>query len=266
MPTGRAVRLRTACANRRPPGRCGAGTSPPLAVPAAPGLSRSPAPAFPQAGAGLRAPAGTPGVVAGLHANTSASVCGMRAEDRDPDSKLVTTSSTVVYSNRWITVREDQTLRPDGSAGVYGVVHKADFALIVPFADGGFYLVEQYRYPVSHRYWEFPQGASEDSPGTDPILLARAELAEETGLTAANLTPLGWLYPSYGFCDHGFHIMVATGLTPGEVRPEPDEVGMRSQWFPEAAVWQLIAEGKITDAHTVAALGLFQQHRSAYGW
>jgi 8-oxo-dGTP pyrophosphatase MutT (NUDIX family) len=196
-------------------------------------------------------------------------VGGMPAENPGPVSdarELITTSSTVVYSNRWITVREDQTLRPDGSAGMYGVVHKADFVLIVPFADGGFHLVEQYRYAVRRRYWEFPQGASEDSPGTDPVVLARAELAEETGLSAATLTRLGWLFPSYGFCDHGFHIMVATGLTPGPARPEPDEVGMRSAWFSEAAVWQLIADGKITDAHTVAALGLFQHHRAAYGW
>jgi 8-oxo-dGTP pyrophosphatase MutT (NUDIX family) len=195
-----------------------------------------------------------------------ASVSRMPAEDTRPASELVTTSSTVVYSNRWMTVREDQTLRPDGSAGVYGVVHKADFVLVVPFARGGFHLVEQHRYAVGGRYWEFPQGASEDSPGMDPLLLGRAELAEETGLAAATFTPIGWLFPSYGFCDHGFHIMVATGLTPGEARPEPDEVGMRSEWFSEAAVWQLIADGKITDAHTVAALGLFQHHRAAHGW
>jgi 8-oxo-dGTP pyrophosphatase MutT (NUDIX family) len=180
--------------------------------------------------------------------------------------ELATASSTVVYSNRWMTVREDQTLRPDGSSGVYGVVHKADFVLIVPYADGGFHLVEQYRYAVKARYWEFPQGSWEDAPDADPVLLARGELAEETGLTAATLTPIGWLFPSYGFCDHGFHIMVATGLTAGQATPGPDEVGMRSQWFAEDDVWQLIADGRITDAHTVAALALFQRHRAACGW
>jgi 8-oxo-dGTP pyrophosphatase MutT (NUDIX family) len=184
--------------------------------------------------------------------------------DRLPE--LTTASSRVVYSNRWITVREDQTLRPDGSAGIYGVVHKADFVLIVPYADAGFYLVEQYRYPVRGRYWEFPQGSWEESPDADPDRLARAELAEETGLTARTLTPIGWLYPSYGFCDHGFHVMVATGLTPGQPRPGPDEIGLRSQWFGAEEVWQLIADGQITDAHTVAALGLFQRHQANYGW
>jgi 8-oxo-dGTP pyrophosphatase MutT (NUDIX family) len=181
-------------------------------------------------------------------------------------AELAAISSTVVYSNRWITVREDQTLRPDGTRGIYGVVHKADFVLVVPYEDGGFYLVEQYRYTVKRRYWEFPQGSQEDSPDIDPVTLARSELAEETGLAAASLTKIGWLFPSYGFCDHGFHVMVATGLTQGQPDPGPDEIGLRTRWFSEADVWRLVAEGQVTDAHTVAALGLFQQNRVAHGW
>ncbi len=53
-----------------------------------------------------------------------------------------------MYANRWMAVREDQILRHDGTYGIYGVVQKPDFALIIPYADGGFHLVEQYRYPV----------------------------------------------------------------------------------------------------------------------
>ncbi|HXL20713.1 MAG TPA: hypothetical protein VN961_24600 [Streptosporangiaceae bacterium] len=68
------------------------------------------------------------------------------------EHELVATSSTVVYANRWMAVREDQILRHDGTYGIYGVVQKPDFALIIPYADGGFHLVEQYRYPVRRRY------------------------------------------------------------------------------------------------------------------
>ena len=32
-----------------------------------------------------------------------------------------TRSSTTVYENAWIRVREDQVDRPDGGAGIYGV-------------------------------------------------------------------------------------------------------------------------------------------------
>src|SRR5690606_12855077 len=42
-----------------------------------------------------------------------------------------TLASTVVYRNPWMTVREDRVERPDGSRGIYGVVDKPDFALII---------------------------------------------------------------------------------------------------------------------------------------
>jgi 8-oxo-dGTP pyrophosphatase MutT (NUDIX family) len=182
-----------------------------------------------------------------------------------PEHELTATSSTVVYRNRWMTVREDRTLRHDGAEGLYGVVHKPDFSLIVPYADGGFHLVEQYRYPVKARYWEFPQGTWEDRPDVDPLVLARGELAEETGLTAGTLTPLGHLYEAYGYCDQGFHVILATDLTPGEPDLDEEEAGLVSRWFSEVEVWQLIAGGRFKDAPSVAALALFQHHRAAGG-
>ncbi|MEO9238259.1 MAG: NUDIX hydrolase, partial [Jatrophihabitantaceae bacterium] len=129
-----------------------------------------------------------------------------------PEHELVATASEVVYRNRWMTVREDQTLRADGATGLYGVVEKPDFALVVPYARGGFYLVEQYRYPVRGRYWEFPQGTWTGVAEPDPIELARGELVEETGLTATELTSLGHFFQAYGYSEQGFHIFLATGL------------------------------------------------------
>src|SRR6476661_7570996 len=96
-------------------------------------------------------------------------------------------ASRVVYRNRWMTVREDEVRLADGSAGIYGVVEKPDFALVVPFDGNGFYLVEQDRYPVGGRYLEFPQGSWEDAPEAELVDVASGELAEETGLRAGRL-------------------------------------------------------------------------------
>jgi 8-oxo-dGTP pyrophosphatase MutT (NUDIX family) len=104
-----------------------------------------------------------------------------------------TTSSREVYRNPWTRVREDVVELPDGSTGIYGVVERPDFALVLPAERDGFWLVEQYRHPLGRRSWEFPQGTW--SPGSSGTAegLARAELAEETGLRAARLDHLGRL-------------------------------------------------------------------------
>lgn len=180
-----------------------------------------------------------------------------------PDHELVATASEVVYANRWMTVREDKTLRHDGVEGVYGVVEKPDFALVVPYADGGFHLVEQYRYPVKGRYWEFPQGSWETKPDADPMAVARGELAEETGLRAGSMTHLGHLFEAYGYCNQGFHVVLATELTAGEPDLEESEAGLISRWFPEAQLWELIAEGRFKDAPSIAALALFQRFQQS---
>ena len=60
-------------------------------------------------------------------------------------------ASRVVYANRWMTIREDAVERANGLRGIYGVVDKPDFALVIPSTPTGFWLVEQYRYPVQER-------------------------------------------------------------------------------------------------------------------
>ena len=110
----------------------------------------------------------------------------------DKSVNIETTSTRLVYENRWMRVREDTIRRRDGSKGIYGVVEKPDFVVIIPVEDDGrLYLVEQFRYPVKGRYWEFPQGSWEQIEGADPLEMARGELREETGLDAAEMTDVG---------------------------------------------------------------------------
>ncbi len=171
-----------------------------------------------------------------------------------------TISSTIRYRNKWLTLREDEIERADGSPGLYGVVSKPDFALIVPYERDGFHLVEQYRYPVGGRYWEFPQGSWPGRPDVDPAELARGELAEETGLRAGSLVRLGRLFEAYGYCDQGANIFLATELTPGPTNLDPEEGDLRHDWFPRSVVERMIREGQIRDAVSVAALTLLALH------
>ncbi len=127
-------------------------------------------------------------------------------------------SRMTVYKNLWMQVHEDAVRFPDGSEGIYGLVDKPDFALIIPrHDDGRFQLVQQYRYPVRGRYWEFPQGSWEGEQNADLEHVALSELEEETGFKAKSLTKLGHLFEAYGFANQGFDVYLAEELTPGEV-------------------------------------------------
>lgn len=42
-------------------------------------------------------------------------------------------STKTVYENKWMKVREDNVEFSNGSRGIYGVVEKPDFAMVIPF-------------------------------------------------------------------------------------------------------------------------------------
>ncbi len=139
-------------------------------------------------------------------------------------------SSRIVYENPWMIVREDEIERPDGSRGVYGVIDKPDFALVVPAENGGFHLVQEYRYPIGRRTWNFPQGTLPGRAQADPEHLARRELAEETGLRAGELVHLGFVHCSHGMSRQGCNIYLATDLSYGQAQREHEEQDMRQAW------------------------------------
>jgi ADP-ribose pyrophosphatase len=173
------------------------------------------------------------------------------------EREIEITGSTVVYQNRWMTVREDTIVRANGSRGIYGVVEKPDFAVIAAIDGNQLYLVEQYRYPVKGRYWELPQGAWEKQD-VDPLVLAIAELREETGLVAGSMIHAGHLFPAYGYATQGFNVYLATQLEQLDSQLDAEEAGLVAKPFDVAFVEKMMRDGVIKDAATVAALGLLR--------
>ncbi|GAB3669267.1 NUDIX hydrolase [Actinocorallia lasiicapitis] len=170
-------------------------------------------------------------------------------------------SSREVYRNQWLTLREDVTRYPDGSPGLYTVVEKPTAACVIPFEDGGFHLVEQYRYPLERRSWEFVQGTwpSDGPPGEE---LARAELVEETGLRAERMERIGRLAIAPGLTTQECDVFLATGLTAGPHRREVGEQDMRQRWISLAAFETMIRDGVLFDNTTLAAYAMFLLRKS----
>jgi 8-oxo-dGTP pyrophosphatase MutT (NUDIX family) len=172
------------------------------------------------------------------------------------EPEIRTLSSSVVYTDNWMRLRKDEIERADGSRGTYAVVERHNFAMIIPAENGGFFLVEEYRYPLGRRCWSFPQGSFPAGEDGTPEELARAELAQETGLRAANLKRLGSLSASQGSSNQYGEHWLATGLTQGLPELEPEELGLRHDWVPRADFEAMIQEGRIIDDSSLAGYAL----------
>jgi ADP-ribose pyrophosphatase len=168
-----------------------------------------------------------------------------------------TLSSREIYRNPWLRLREDEIERSNGAWGIYGVVEKEDCALILPVEGETIYLVEQFRYTIQQRALELPQGGWETAD-VDPEELARGELREETGLTAATMTLLGTMWVAYGFARQRQFVYLATGLTAAGNDPDPEEHDLVLKTATIAEFEQMLLDGTIQDASTIAAWGFYR--------
>ncbi len=178
----------------------------------------------------------------------------MDTEAAEPEIK--TLASSVIYSDNWMRLRKDEIERADGARGTYAVVERSNFALIIPAENGGFHLVEEYRYPLGRRVWSFPQGSFPAGQQGTPEELARTELAQETGLRAARLTRLGALAANHGSSNQYGEHWLATGLTQGEPDLEPEELGLRHEWVSRDEFEAMVRDGRIADDTSLAAYAL----------
>jgi 8-oxo-dGTP pyrophosphatase MutT (NUDIX family) len=163
------------------------------------------------------------------------------------------TSRRVAYENPWITVYHDEVTRPDGSPGIYGLVHFANIAagVVAIDAEDRVALVGQYRYTLDDYFWEIPEGGIPD--GEDPLEGAQRELREETGVDAAEWHELARVVLSNSVTDEVAILYLATGLTHGDADPEPTEA-LALHWAPFDDVLAMTFDGRITDAMTVVAI------------
>ncbi|WP_086933553.1 NUDIX domain-containing protein [Agarilytica rhodophyticola] len=159
----------------------------------------------------------------------------------------------VVYENPWIRVTHEDVTRPNGSEGIYGVVHFKNQAVGIVAIDDedNTWLVRQSRYALNQYTWEIPEGGS--PIGEDPLSSAKRELNEEVGLVADNWQPLMTLHTSNSVTDEVGFIFVARGLSAGQqALEESEDIEVRKLPLKEAI--EMAMNGEITDAMSIAAL------------
>jgi 8-oxo-dGTP pyrophosphatase MutT (NUDIX family) len=164
-------------------------------------------------------------------------------------------SARTVYRNRWIAVREYETVAPTGADAAYGLVHYNNRALgVLPVDhDGCTLLVGQERFAFGRYSWELPEGGG----GFDitPLEGAQRELAEEAGLKAANWLPLlEDMHLSNSVSDEVGYAFLAWELSPasGFAKDSSEELSIRRVSF--AAAVEMAVQGQITDAFSLVML------------
>jgi 8-oxo-dGTP pyrophosphatase MutT (NUDIX family) len=163
---------------------------------------------------------------------------------------------TLVYENPWLALHHDEVDRPDGSEGIYGVVHFANRAVGVVAVgdDGRLLLVGQHRYTLDEYSWEIPEGGVGDDESLEDG--ARRELREETGYEAAAWRQLCRLSLSNSVTDERGALFLAEGLRGGVASPDPTE-DLELRWATLDEVLDEIAAGSIHDLLTIAGVGLY---------
>jgi ADP-ribose pyrophosphatase len=154
-------------------------------------------------------------------------------------------------------VVESITTRKGGKMDVEIVRHPGSVVL-VPMTDAGeIVLVRQYRHAIGQTAWELPAGTLK--PNEEPSQAAARECHEEIGLVPSTLEPLGWFFPTPGYCDEEMNFYKATGLRQpreGETAEQDEDEDIEKQAFALEKIHAMIRSGEIIDLKTVAGIAL----------
>jgi ADP-ribose pyrophosphatase len=140
----------------------------------------------------------------------------------------------------------------DGAEALYTVISNPDSSFVVPyFENGDTMLVRQWRHAWNMSSWEVPAGTC--NPGEDGVDCARRELAEETGLLAEGITPLG-IVRGAAILTGRAHLFLAENLTASTRSPETYEQDMEVLRLPFVEAWNAALDGQIMHSGSVTAL------------
>jgi 8-oxo-dGTP pyrophosphatase MutT (NUDIX family) len=163
-----------------------------------------------------------------------------------------------VFTGRVIDVSVDTVTLPDGATVDLEIIrHPGGAAAAAVNERNEICLLRQYRHALGRWLWELPAGKLDG--GEPPLVCARRELEEETGLTASEWRPLGGVVSSPGVFTEVVHLFLATGLSSGSARPETGEV-FEIAWLPLQEAARRALAGEIDDGKTVAGIWRAQAH------
>ncbi len=165
---------------------------------------------------------------------------------------MITRDRSILFQGLVVNLEQFDVLVGSKGWHTYQVVrHPGGVGVLPLHEDGTVTLIRQLRPAVDATLLEIPAGRL--GHGEEPAACGRRELLEETGLSAATLTPLGLLHSSPGVFDEVIHLYLATGLQQGVAEPEAYEE-IEPVRLPLHEALAMARDGRVSDGKTIAAL------------
>ncbi len=178
---------------------------------------------------------------------------GGNAVTLEKRGKWTILNKTVRYQNPWMSIIEHEVIRPDNEPGIYGVVEVGSNSGIVAMNEKlEIILLDEYIFPFATTSLQIPSG---QVLGEDPLIGAKRELKEETGIIAENWISLGTFYLSGGISTQIGNLFLATGLTFEKSALEGTE-DLIVTTIPLAKAVNLCVNSQIKDS--VSIVGIFR--------
>lgn len=168
--------------------------------------------------------------------------------------KLDRISESTVADNGYWKYKIDEYNLPSGKQGKYHYVDSRGSVFVIPYFEGKFTFVNQFRYLNQKESLEFPGGGVKE--GDTPYETALMELKEEAGLISDKMDFIGSHNPFNGVTNEICNVYYTENLKQSEQNlDESEEIEIVRLSYNE--VKDYIKQNRIWDGMTLAAWSLF---------
>lgn len=165
-----------------------------------------------------------------------------------------------IYKGRILNLKLADVKHSGGRTSKYEIIEHVPCVAVVPICDNGnIMLIKQFRKAVEKELIEIPAGCMEEDETAEETAIR--ELQEEIGYKPQTLSRIGGFYSSPGCCTEYLHVFIAQKLLKSRLYAEDtDDIEITEAPFEKAM--EMVEDGTICDAKTIAALLMYQNLRN----